>query len=1541
MSQSINQKLEKCQVGDFIRAHVTTKRFYENELHEITESFEGILESVSDGTLTIRIEEGQRQVQILQKQLTLIEIQSRAEQSKDVQQVQSESSENNGLTDKAENPHSSNREAGSYQQSPAETVDRQSNDQRTSEILQASSQRSEKPMTVAKVKSEPVAKQHAEENETDDQQGVDWEKEKERLAQFSGKCKIDFQSPDFESVPKDFRKGVVTSWKNKYEHQLRIDGSKSFSSHVANLEKEAAQLDRTEGYVYAAQLSQNVGELKTAKRLYLKSIRKKNSYNATFGYASICAQEEKWNEVVEVLSVALSDRMLSNAEERDCLIYIGEAITCMGKANLDGIAGLLEFVVGEQSKQLTKELIAYCLFEDYQDAAKAILVDNNIEKAKLFARDSKVFNKWKEPEKFQKQAPASDKKRQVVEAKDDEFFVGHIKGFDGKNETGQIVDKNGDLFVFKLRRVMPRLREELISGLSGGTEVEFMIEKGRGTNRREAVRVSRRTNRTRSKTGADKNANGKKTAVKVDAPGQQLTSSDLRLNYDRARRFKELGKFADAEHLLIPIYQSNHSLAHQAVKQLCEIWNSQGKRKQAVIELKKTIEKVDAKNQRSLKNLLVEFLVQDRDFAQAINVLDSMINHSDDADKQKIVLRIGAYYDRAGQKEQAVEYLESANSKWKSERIAQAIDGIRNRIEDVESRRDSSIDGIDSELEDLTYGVVEYEIQSCNFEAASDEIRAYYQENKRFRAKHFDVVRKYAEQATAKKNNTRADLHFTIAAMASVSPEVAEGNTDINRVNSSRLGCIFRGMHMLFEHGHQNRDVARSYFADALRHCVDSKGVAAILPSLLLSYLTELPSFNEIVEAKGFVSLEKVKPLLYRDDAGFKRFEEDLPYYLASSDYLESPVIKILAGDPKRRFDAENLDLETKTEKEQDRLINERNHLKQLARQAFNSAWVESAKETLAEYRKSTRFLLDNLRIRKLEEVISRLGNYFKHTESYRQKQTEYLSAQAVLQELDSETKKTPTILSVSVFQKLVEYITRELEKNWTRHTIKSVPQLLLTKGYDGKDDYHPIKNGELNVPFDLTSEPGSAPAENISIGVFDPDGKCYLQQTIYENSFEGNKPYSFTITLKPDAKDIEAGAFDVEVVLKFNTEDDQSHESKFPFAIRIGHSAEFTNIEADYYRYRAGGEVTDKNMFFGREEILSRIIKIIEAPGDGDCFVFHGQMRSGKSSVLKMVLNQLRDKKEYLVVEADLSGGEHADAKKFLVMLSNELCDASLERGITIPEESINESKFDFDPVLQFKNVIRAIQNQFKAAGESIRIVLLLDEWTYVYDDHNKGVDVSLFMRQWKSMLQKQLFTAVIAGQDSMVDFVKDHENVFRRTDLVRLSYFTREEAERFAVDPIRDENGNSRYRPNAFDVLYDYTYGAPFYMMKFCAALVDYLNDKKTNAICAADIHAVAKLLLKTDYEHRLELGDFHPFYERARVDFGNLTKDEILKFLIFVAKYSTLERSASIDILEDYPKKDQLIKDLSDREVISVDRTGIKILVGLFGEYVRKYE
>ena len=388
-----------------------------------------------------------------------------------------------------------------------------------------------------------------------------------------------------------------------------------------------------------------------------------------------------------------------------------------------------------------------------------------------------------------------------------------------------------------------------------------------------------------------------------------------------------------------------------------------------------------------------------------------------------------------------------------------------------------------------------------------------------------------------------------------------------------------------------------------------------------------------------------------------------------------------------------------------------------------------------------------------------------------------------------------------------------------------------------------------------------------------------------------------------------------------------------------------FQEINNVFKNYKNGGVVKDSSMFFGRQYYINDTMQhLTDKDGnviDGRCICLYGQTRTGKSSLVYHIKEKLLLNKNNIVVDLGdigaISEFEYGFKYNFLNMLY-ETIEFDHEDLTEYLEDhdynlDISMSEFNQNPDLYFnKNMTNLIREISKSELRK-KIILIVDEFTYIYDWIRQKKVRSDFMKFWKAMFQNYNISAIIIGQDHTANFINDSRftNIFNSIKTTEINYLTRDETFNLITIPVSKErvnDSNCEFTRDCLDFLYGITAGSPYILMNICSDFIDYLNKikcKKATAIHAEDF-------IQRNIS-RIEEKLFEPLYcEKMELD-----SDEAIatnKRLLTEIALGT-QNSCSVDIksleLTECDKKH--IKSLQERNIIEVKNNMCNIKVQLY--------
>lgn len=403
----------------------------------------------------------------------------------------------------------------------------------------------------------------------------------------------------------------------------------------------------------------------------------------------------------------------------------------------------------------------------------------------------------------------------------------------------------------------------------------------------------------------------------------------------------------------------------------------------------------------------------------------------------------------------------------------------------------------------------------------------------------------------------------------------------------------------------------------------------------------------------------------------------------------------------------------------------------------------------------------------------------------------------------------------------------------------------------------------------------------------------------------------------------------------------------------------QFQEIYNPYTTWANSNQVTDPNMFFGRDALIDELLALFSVPHQRKMMVIYGQKRAGKSSILYHVTRrldeQLQSRPAIPVIAFGFSMGDiimDFSVQTFFHKLAQEMYRKfrrvifdSADSPIAAPQRN----DFQEDPFGQFVDFSEKLLGlaREKQGFEQFNPLVWIDEFTYIYKAILEGHLNANFMKAWKALSEKRMFNFLLSGVDEMPEFIQQFPNDFAVAQLKRVSYLDDDSARDLIQKPIWDhEADRSRFQERALARLKELTGNSAFYIQIFNNRLVDYLNEQHTGYVTEADINAVARQL--TFGEHALNFNQ--SFDNLTRYKHGqNQSREEQIegKVVRVLARLTRTETYGSEEsILRQFEQADhdlvkRILQLLVNREVIQKRENAQQyaFVVGLFKEWLNR--
>lgn len=587
---------------------------------------------------------------------------------------------------------------------------------------------------------------------------------------------------------------------------------------------------------------------------------------------------------------------------------------------------------------------------------------------------------------------------------------------------------------------------------------------------------------------------------------------------------------------------------------------------------------------------------------------------------------------------------------------------------------------------------------------------------------------------------------------------------------------------------------------------------------------------------------------------------------------------------------------------------------------------------------------LDRRRVEAISGLLERVLD-FTQQRAYLELESLANTIRNRVRELIEQMEGSPTKLSLEFLIPYVSKLGTTVEAHFGQVRLASEPDELETELLI--EAYTPdLSTAEIECHILIRNPDGKSPASNIVLEILDPPEHEYdivQRTTTVSEALAGGQRVTCLVPVKITAKATAAEVFTLRYRLSYNTRGGRRIETE-PTAQSVGLSKKgFDEISPNPYAPYAQGSIVDnEEMFYGRDDLLRRLTELVHGSPTLKSLVIYGQKRTGKSSVLYHLERTFKPP----VIPIRFSLGEIISDLTFpnLLYLIIQEIDTRLSRLRV--DEPTGPSRPSYDdicrlPELTFHEYLKRVQLHLVDAlsGQQPRLMLLIDEFSYLYTAIASGKVPASFMKSWKAILEKRYFGCVLVGQQVMVPFMRQFQNEFQVAEAIPLSYLDDDAAKDLIVKPIQIQGTReSRYRGPALPLLLDLTAGSPYYIQIFCNRLVQYMNRKRKRVVSDADIERVKVELVAGN--GRLDESAFDNLMSVGDQQVEPMPRRDIELALRAVAAGTRRQRFCDpvASIAGTTRPAAEILTELVDREVLAKEGGArYRIRVGLFKEWL----
>jgi hypothetical protein len=267
---------------------------------------------------------------------------------------------------------------------------------------------------------------------------------------------------------------------------------------------------------------------------------------------------------------------------------------------------------------------------------------------------------------------------------------------------------------------------------------------------------------------------------------------------------------------------------------------------------------------------------------------------------------------------------------------------------------------------------------------------------------------------------------------------------------------------------------------------------------------------------------------------------------------------------------------------------------------------------------------------------------------------------------------------------------------------------------------------------------------------------------------------------------------------------------------------------------YIAGKPISERDMFFGREDVFAFIRDKFSRDAKDITIVLHGGRRTGKTSIMYQIANG-RLGRDFMPVFIDMQEMAGVDAHDFFRIIAQKVSEVH-RAAVDLSED--DRTKLD--------ELYRNLEDKSKPAYQSFNdfltsvsstledkyIIFLIDEYEILERKVNEGDITHEIFGYLRHLMQNMDNLAFIFAGSS--DFGrrqrKEWALVFNMAQPREVSFLTRENALALITEPVKDY---MRYEKEAVERVLRLAAGHPFFTQAMCFQIIENMNDKQQNRV------------------------------------------------------------------------------------------------------------
>lgn len=1031
---------------------------------------------------------------------------------------------------------------------------------------------------------------------------------------------------------------------------------------------------------------------------------------------------------------------------------------------------------------------------------------------------------------------------------------------------------------------------------------------------------------------------------------------DLYQIYEKARKLRLKKDFDEAEKQFKILIEYKFQL-DSAAKDLADQYREQGRINEAIKLIESHLDYFE--KPLPANNFLYDLYINTGNLEKAKNVLLKIVDTPIDSSNKievrrrgKVLARLGALFLKNGQDEEAEKYFQKSYELFPDNKL------LPNTTKKTIGKSEKIIKSNDKNqtyLSRLIYGVtpfLELALENCDYEGISLKSKEKRDFSEKTLTNLQYKIQQNSKTYTYKLPKSKAALYLTQARLMK-DLEIAEEDSFYDSLaiycfSMARVAIVERleldyCLEWFYNGFRQERNKDRILqqvwrFVQTLLHFRDGQEITEDYDPKVLTQQLEI-ALKLDVSYWNYILL-----LSNSSNIAGNMLIDSLSKNSLNNDYLTNFLVSVNSYDSKltqnQNWNNYHLLLGEKLQETYSRTNNI------LQRENINDFinYFYSIKNQVLD---SLLLPVDKFRFEAISKMISSAESFLSSSK-FDDKEIYYTDFDNKYNILITEIRSYPTNLSLSLLLQIISQLNKLTRNKYNEFINATLPSVDINI----EGDCILNENNNCDIQVSISNSPNCSPISDIVISVNEANDFSIVNSS---ESFSttlrgGGEPIIGKFSINFPESVINQGAADLTFDYKFRilTTGEEKVQKK-TLSIAFYDSKNFVEVQNPYAEHAKSNIVENPEMFKGRTELINRIYDTVMSTKSKG-YVLYGQKRSGKSSVLWHLENKFNSSLKafaiYYQVGLAIAQDSNVEANfyyRILTTIERKINRLKSLGGIVPDIGKTNLKELMLNPPIVFYDRLNEIKLAFSESAEwrDKKLVLIIDEFTYIYYQIKKGTISQTFMQNWKAFIEDGGFSVVVSGQDTMKQFMLEFQNEFGMFKPERLTYLDIEAAKELIDEPIWDKSNNrSRYTRDSIDKIISLTACSPFYIQIICNELVRFMNAKKKPVLTPRDVEDVVISLCKG--QNSLTEFDFENLLSAGDKQLDQIKPDEAFAILMEIAKLTkTLHFARREDLTVYSPvKNDEIIKDLMERAVVeeeSLVSNRYKIKVQLFKDWL----